>query len=115
MKTNHECFTAYAFPGRILLLCNRHPVTPKAEDMFTKYGRKKQRLWRRRTQNRNCNNPESGILGSYEAAGIVDRDLDGTSIPLFEDTELKDQSGNLCLERHMIVGGKKFVINSGVP
>ncbi len=54
-------------------------------------------------------------MGNYETAGIVDRDLDGIPVPLFEDTELKEESDGLCLERHMIVGGKKFVINSVFP
>ncbi len=115
MKTNQECFAAYAFPGYILVLENGHPKIPQAEALFEKYGRMKQRLWRRRIKNPNRHYLETGIWGSYETAGIKDKTLYGKPIPLFEDTELKEQSDSICLERHMIVDGKKFAVRSVFP
>jgi len=52
---------------------------------------------------------------SYETAGIKDKTLGGKLVLLFEDTELKDQTDSICLERHMIVGGKKFAVSSVFP
>ncbi|NLK87412.1 MAG: hypothetical protein GX279_07975 [Clostridiaceae bacterium] len=97
------------------MLENGHPKIPQAEALFEKYGRMKQRLWRRRIKNPNRHYLETGIWGSYETAGIKDKTLYGKPIPLFEDTELKEQSDSICLERHMIVGGKKFAVRSVFP
>ncbi len=54
-------------------------------------------------------------LGSYETAGIKDKTFNGKPIPLFEDTELKENSDSFCLERHMDIAGKKFRVSSVFP
>ena len=75
----------------------------------------KGRIRRRKVEDESHHYIEIGIWGSYETAGIVDNMFEGTSVLLFEDTELKEQTDSICLERHMIVGGKKFAVSSVFP
>jgi hypothetical protein len=83
--------------------------------MFKEKGIRKHRLWRRKTKKVSQHYIETGIWGSYETAGIKDKTLDGKPIPLFEDTEVIDQSDSICLERHMEIAGKKFAVSSVFP
>ncbi|MEW6064943.1 hypothetical protein P378_16500 [Desulforamulus profundi] len=115
MKPQQECITAYVFPEYIFLLPNGHPSRPKIEELFKEMGIRKHRLWGRKTKIESQHYIETGVWGSYETVGIKDRTLDGKPIPLFGDTELKEQSDSICLERHMIVGGKKFAVSSVFP
>ncbi|MCL6561129.1 MAG: hypothetical protein K6U74_20545 [Firmicutes bacterium] len=115
MKENQECLTAYAFRGCIIVLRNNHPKKSQTEKLFEKYGRMKKRVWLRRVKNLNRHYLETGIWGSYDTAGIVESELDGTPVALFEDTELKEEPDGLCLERRMMVDGKKFAVSSVFP
>ncbi len=115
MKPQQNCITAYVFPNYIFLLPDGHPSKPKIEELFKEKGIRKHRLWGRKTKKESQYYIETGIWGSYETAGIKDKTLDGKSIPLFEDTELKEQTDSICLKRHMIVGGKKFAVSSVFP
>jgi len=108
-------FNAYAFPGCVIALRDKHPKTSQTERVFEKYGIMKRRIWVRRVKNANRHYLETGLCGSYDTAGIVDSELDGKPVTLFEDTELKEEPDDICLERRMIVGGKKFVISSVFP
>ena len=51
---------------------------------------------------------ETGVLGSYETAEIID----GGVLSLFEDTELSEEIGAISLERKMIIDGKRFSVHS---
>lgn len=115
MKTNQKCLTAYAFSGCIVVLRDNHPKASQAKSLFEKHGRMKRRVWLRRVKNANRHYLETGLCGSYDTAGIVDSELDGTPVALFEDTELKEEPDSLCLERRMIVDGKRFAVNSVFP
>ena len=115
MKPQQSCITAYVFPKYIFLLPDEHPSRPKIEELFKAKGIRKHRLWCRKTKKESQHYIETGIWGSYETAGIKDKILNGNLIPLFEDTELKEQTDSICLERHMIVGGKKFAVSSVFP
>ncbi|MGE5630174.1 MAG: hypothetical protein ACM3TR_03650 [Caulobacteraceae bacterium] len=75
----------------------------------------KQRIWLRRVKNANRHYLETGLYGSYDTAGLVDSELDGTPVALFEDTKLKEEPDGIYLERHMIVAGKKFAVSSVFP
>ncbi len=56
------------------------------------------------------------INGAFRAAFIEQDYKTGFFLyALFEDTELKEEPDDICLERRMIVGGKKFVISSVFP
>jgi len=115
MMKSQSFFNAYAFPGCVIVLRDKHPKTSQTERVFEKYGIMKRRIWVRRVKNANRYYLETGLCGSYDTAGIVDSELDGTPVALFEDTELKEEPDDICLERRMIVGGKKFVISSVFP
>ncbi|NLI12297.1 MAG: hypothetical protein GX425_06675 [Peptococcaceae bacterium] len=115
MMKSQPFFNAYAFPGCVIVLRDKHPKTSQTERVFEKYGIMKRRIWVRRVKNANRHYLETGLCGSYDTAGIVDSELDGKPVALFEDTELKEEPDDICLERRMIVGGKKFVINSVFP
>lgn len=115
MKENQECLTAYAFSGCIIVLRDKHPKTSQAEVLFEKHGRMKRRVWLRRVKNLNRHYLETGLCSSYDTAGIVDSELDGTPVALFKDTQLKEEPDGLCLERRMMVGGKKFAVSSVFP
>jgi hypothetical protein len=115
MKPQQECITAYVFPEYIYMLPDRHPSKPKIEALFKEKGISKHRLWGRKTKKVSQHYSETGILGSYETAGIKDKTFNGKPVPLFEDTDLIEQSDSLCLERHMIVDGKKFAVSSVFP
>lgn len=115
MKENQESLTAYAFRGCIIVLRDNHPKASQAEALFEKHGRMKRRVWLRRVKNLNRHYLETGIWGSYDTAGIIDSELDGTPVALFEDTELKEEPDGLYLERRMMVGGKKFSVSSVFP
>lgn len=112
MKPQQECITAYVFSDYIYLLPEGHPSRPKIEEMFKKNGIQKLRAWRRKTKKESSHYIETGVWGSYETAGIKDKTLDGKLVPLFEDTELKENTDSFCLERHMDVAGKKFLVSS---
>jgi hypothetical protein len=115
MMKSQSFFNAYAFPGCVIVLRDKHPKTSQTERVFEKYGIMKRRIWVRRVKNANRHYLETGLCGSYDTAGIVDSELDGKPVTLFEDTELKEEPDDICLERRMIVGGKKFVISSVFP
>jgi hypothetical protein len=115
MKPEQECFDAYAFPGVIITVRKGHPSTPEFDFITKELGGVKGRVWHRKVKDESQHYIKTGIWGSYETVGIVDSKLNGTSIPLFEDTELKEQSDSINLERHMIVGGKKFAVTSVFP
>lgn len=115
MKPQQECITAYVFLEYIFLLPYGHPSRPKIEKLFKENGIRKHRLWGRKTKKESRHYIETGIWGSYETVGIKDKTLDGKPIPLFEDTELIEQSDNICLERHMEIAGKKFAVRSVFP
>lgn len=115
MKPEQECFDAYAFPGVIITIRKGHPSTPEFEIITKELGGVKGRVWCREVEDESRHYIETGIWGSYETVGIIDNELDGTSVPLFEDTELKENPDSICLERRMIVGGKKFAVSSVFP
>ncbi len=115
MKPQQNCITAYVFPEYIYLLPDGHPSKPKIEKLFKEKGIRKHRLWGRKIKKESQHYIETGIWGSYETAGIKDQTLDGKPIPLFEDTELKEQADCLCLERQMEIAGKKFAVSSVFP
>lgn len=115
MKSVQECLTAYAFAGCVIVLRENHPKASQAKALFEKHGKMKRRIWLRRVKNANRHYLETGLLGSYNTAGIVDSELDGTPVALFGDTKLKEEPDGLCLERRMIVGGKKFAVSSVFP
>jgi len=115
MKPQQNCITAYVFPKYIFLLPDGHPSRPKIEELFKNKGIQKHRLWGRKTKKEFQHYIETGICGSYETAGIKDKTLDGKPIPLFEDTELKEQTDSICLERHMEIAGKRFAVRSVFP
>ena len=83
--------------------------------MFKENGIRKHQVWRRKTKKESRHYIETGIWGSYETAGINDKSLDGKPVPLFEDTEIIEQPNSFCLERHMEIAGKRFVVNSVFP
>jgi hypothetical protein len=97
------------------MLPEGHPSKSKIEKLFKEKGIRKHRLWRRNTQKITRHYIETGVLGGYETVGIKDKMLDGKPIPLFEDTELKEQSDSICLERHMEIAGKRFLVSSVFP
>ncbi len=115
MMKSQSFFNAYAFPGCVIVLRDKHPKTSQTERLFEKYGIMKRRVWLRRVKNLNRHYLETGICGSYDTAGLIDSKLDGTPVVLFEDTELKEEPDGLCLERRMMVGGKKFAVRSVFP
>ena len=112
MKPHQYCITAYVFPKYIFLLPEGQPSRSKIEEQFKENGIRKHRLWGRKTKKESQHYIETGVWGSYETAGIKDKTLNGKPIPLFEDTELRELPDRICLERHMIVGGKKFALRS---
>ena len=112
MKPEQECFDAYAFPGVIITVLKGHPSTPEFDLIAKELGGLKGRVWRRQVEDEDQHYINTGIWGGYETVGIVDSMLKGTAIPLFEDTNLKEESDIICLERHMVVGGKKFAVRS---
>ena len=57
----------------------------------------------------------TGRLGDYETAKTVGGEIDGKPVSLFNDSELKDVKGSMCLERRMMVGGRSFVVRSVFP
>jgi len=115
MKPQQECITAYVFPDYIYLLPEGHPSREKIEKLFKKNGIRKHRIWRRKTEKESRHYLETGIWGSYETAGIKDMNLHGKPLPIFDDTELKEQTDSFCLERHMEIAGKKFAVSSVFP
>ncbi|HBT63678.1 MAG TPA: hypothetical protein DEB10_03320 [Ruminococcaceae bacterium] len=115
MKPQQECITAYVFSDYVYLLPEGHPDRKKVERLFKKDGIQKHRMWRRKTKKESRHYVETGIWGSYETAGIKDKILDGKPVPLFEDTELKENNDSFCLERHMDIAGKKFRVSSVFP
>jgi hypothetical protein len=115
MKPQQECITAYVFSDRIYLLPEAHPSRAIIEKMFRKTGIRKQRIWKRKTKKESRHYVETGVWGSYETVGIKDKTLNGKPVPLFEDTELKENTDSFCLERHMDIAGKKFQVNSVFP
>ena len=115
MKPQQECITAYVFSGYIYLLPDGHPSKSKIEKLFKEKGIRKHRLWRRNIKKVTRHYIETGVLGGYETVGIKDKMLDGKPIPMFEDTELKEQPDSICLERHMEIAGKRFIVSSVFP
>lgn len=115
MKPQQECITAYVFSDHAYLIPERHPDKEKVEKMFKKNGLWKHRMWRRKTKKESRHYIETDIWGSYETAGIKDKLLDGKPVPLFDDTELKEEPDSFCLERHMDIAGKKFRVSSVFP
>ncbi len=115
LKPQQNRITAYIFPEFICLLTDRHPSRPKIEEMFKEKGIRRHRLWGRKTKKESEHYIETGIWGGYETAGIKDITHDGRPIPLFEDTELKEQPDSIYLERHMEIAGKKFDVRSVFP
>ena len=115
MKTKQEYVNAYGFPGCILLFHNSHSRADQIRELFIKYGRMKMRLWPRRVRDVRNKYIETGVLGSYDTVRITDKDWNGMPVPMFEDTELKEDCGNVRLERRMVVGGKRFIVSSVFP
>lgn len=115
MKPQQECFDAYLFSERIILVSKGHQYKPEFDLIAKEYGGKKARVWRRKVEDECKHYLKTGIGGNYETSGIVDTELGNKLIPLFEDTELIEQPDSICLDRHMIVGGKKFAIRSVFP
>lgn len=115
MKPQQECVIAYAFPDYVYLVPDGHPGREKVEELFRKDGIWKRRIWHRKTKEECRHYIETGVWGSYETAGIKDKTLDGSPVPLFEDTELREQTDSFCLERHMDIAGKKFRVSSVFP
>jgi len=75
----------------------------------------KKRLCTRRIEAVERHYLETGLWGCYDTAGIASEEFDGKEVLLFDDTELKEEQEQLCLERRMIVGGKKFAVCSVFP
>jgi len=115
MKTKQEYANAYAFPGCILMLHKNHEKTEQTNELLKKHGRMKSRWWFKRVKDANRRYIETGVMGSYDVAHLVDKEWNSIPVPLFEDTEIKDEPGKLCLERRMMVGGKQFVVSSVFP
>jgi len=112
MKLQQECFDAYAFPGVIITVPKGHPYIPEFDLVAKEFGGVKGRIWHRQVEDECQHYLKTNIGGSYETAGIVDTMLDNTPVPLFEDTELIEQPDSICLERHMEIAGKRFVVRS---
>jgi len=115
MKPQQECITAYVFPDYVYLLPEGHPSRPKIEESFKNNGVRKLRIWRRKTKKESRHYIETGVWGSYETAGIKDKTIDGKPVPMFEDTEFKKNADSICLERHMEIAGKRFLVSSVFP
>ena len=115
MKPQQECFDAYLFSETIILVPKGHPYTPEFDIVAKEFGGEKVRVWRRKVEDEYKHYLQTGIGGSYETAGIIDIVLEDKLIPLFEDTELIECPDSICLERHMEIAGKKFVIKSVFP
>ena len=115
MKPQQECFDAYLFSEKIILVPKGHPYTPEFDIVAKEFGGEKVRVWRRKVEDEYKHYLQTGIGGSYETAGIIDTALEGKLIPLFEDTELIERPDSICLERHMEIAGKKFAIKSVFP
>lgn len=115
MKKYQEFLYAFAFPGCIIIVEKDHTQMSDIEKMYQKYGRMKRRVWLRKTKKPSSHYLETGLLGSYETAGIVDSELGGTQVALFADTQFKEEKGEFCLERQMVVGGKRFAVSSVFP
>ena len=115
MTPQQECFDAYLFSETIILVPKGHPYTPEFDIVAKEVGGEKLRVWRRKVEDEGKYYLKTGISGSYETAGIVDTELKSKLIPLFEDTELIEQADSICLERHMDIAGKRFVVRSMFP
>lgn len=115
MKPQQECFDAYLFSETIILVPKGHPYTPEFDIVAKEVGGEKVRVWRRKVEDECKHYLKTGIGGSYETAGIVDTELEDKLIPLFEDTELIEQTDSICLERRMEIAGKKFRVSSVFP
>jgi len=115
MKKYQDFLYAFAFPGCIIVVEKDHAQVPNVEKIYQKYGRMKRRVWLKKIKKPSQHYLETGLLGSYETVGIVDSELDGTAIALFTDTQFKEEKGEICLERQMVVGEKKFTISSVFP
>ena len=109
-KASLHCM-AYAF----LILPEDDPYIQRVDTLFQKYGRKMSYVWVCRMERLGGHYLGTGVLGSYETAGIIDRNLDGKPVSLFSDTELKSGMDGSYLERRMMVGGKRFVVHSVFP
>ena len=113
MKPQQECITLMSFLG--IFICSRMGIQAnQIEKLFKEKGIRKHRLWRRNIKVTR-HYIETGVLGGYETTGIKDKTLDGKPIPLFEDTEIKENADTFCLERHMDIAGKKFLVSSVFP
>lgn len=112
MKTGQEYLIAYAVPGYILVLRIDHPKVPQAEDVFKKHGGVKGRIWLRRVKNTDRHYLETGVWGAYDTARIVDFERNGAPIALFADTELRETTDALYLERQMLIEGRRYQITS---
>jgi hypothetical protein len=102
-------------PNSIILVPKGHLYTPEFDLVTKELGGEKVRVWRRKVEDECKHYLKTGIDGSYETAGIVDTMLDDMPVPLFEDTELIEQPDSICLERHMDIVGKRFVVRSVFP
>lgn len=91
MMKSQPFFNAYAFPGCVIVLRDKHLKTLQTEKVFEKYGIMKRRIWVRKVKNANRHYLETGLCGGYDTAGIVDSELDGKPVVLFEDTALRRQ------------------------
>jgi len=112
VKTNQDYLIAYAFPGHILLLFSDHPKARQTEDMFKKHGKVKHRIWLRQVKNADRHYQETGVWGAYDTARIIDCERNGKSVALFADTEMREDTDTLCLERQMLIEGRRYRITS---
>ncbi|WP_027416534.1 hypothetical protein [Aneurinibacillus terranovensis] len=115
MLKNQAFLNAYTFHRCIVLLGKDHTLLPKFEELSQKPGCIKRRLWLKRVKNVHRHYLETGLYGSYDTAGIIDGEFDNTPVALFEDTKLKEEPDDICLELRMIVGGKRFAVSSVFP
>lgn len=112
MKTKQDYLIAYAVPGYIFVLRSDHPKAPQAEDVFKKHGAVKGRIWLRQVKNADRHYLETGVWGAYDTARIIDGERNGVPVALFADTELTETEDALCLERQMLIEGRRYHITS---
>ena len=107
-----EGFVFYIIGANTYLVRCGTPSVEMMDELCKKRGGFRKRIWDRDVQDENRHYLETGIWGSYETAGIHDFNVAGEEIACFDDTEIIANPDGLCFERKMIVGGKRFKVES---
>ena len=69
-------------------------------------------VWIRDKKDESRHYLDTGVLGAYEMAGIINPKYILKKLALFSDTAYRENPDGLCLERKMIVDGKHFNVRS---